>query len=224
MDVEEAKRLIREGGYRPYIRKSKGRKYITLKRGSRELSVGPYSEELWQALNSEWTIAVYGKPSRVEEAKPRLTGGDAQKVFKLLSKGYDPAQVVEATGLDPDTVMLASKRYMELKGMPLGGVERQIGELRQWIEELDKTTARFMNFLLDAMNARRSLCFFFRDGRCRLPWSREILRRVEMESIHVKLFEAAGEAGDGRVFITPSPLMCLICPYHGPPPEQEARR
>ena len=53
MDLEEAKRLIREGGYRPYIRKSGGRRYITLKRGSRELSVGPYTEELWQALDSE---------------------------------------------------------------------------------------------------------------------------------------------------------------------------
>jgi len=39
-------------GFRPYIRISKGRRYITLKRGRYEKSLGPYSEERWKLLLS----------------------------------------------------------------------------------------------------------------------------------------------------------------------------
>ena len=134
MDLEEAKRLIREGGYRPYIRKSGGRRYITLKRGSRELSVGPYTEELWQALDSEWTIAAYGEPAHAGEAEPRLAGKDAQKVFKLLSEGHDPAQVVEETGLDPDLVMLATEKYMQLKQLPVGNLAQRLEKCKRNID------------------------------------------------------------------------------------------
>jgi hypothetical protein len=44
--LAEARRLIRETSYRPYVRRVKGREYITLKRGSREVGVGPFSQDV----------------------------------------------------------------------------------------------------------------------------------------------------------------------------------
>ena len=42
-----------ERGWRPYVRrKPNGRRYITLKRGSRERSLGPYTEERWELITS----------------------------------------------------------------------------------------------------------------------------------------------------------------------------
>ena len=210
--------MIREGGYRPYIRKSGGRRYITLKRGSRELSVGPYTEELWQALDSEWTIAAYGEPAHAGEAEPRLAGKDAQKVFKLLSEGHDPAQVVEETGLDPDLVMLATEKYMQLKQLPVGNLAQRLEKCKRNIDGLTR-------LLLESAGVKRRLCLFYRNGVCQLGWSRELLSLAEAESRGLKLFTVVGSSEDKKhLFIAPLEMWCLICPYHAARTEQEARR
>jgi hypothetical protein len=95
LELAEARRLISEAGFRPYIRKVKGKAYITLKRGSREVSVGPFDQDVWDSLQSEWSIAMYGSkntavPIQVQTPKPKLGAMDASIVFEWLEAGHDP--------------------------------------------------------------------------------------------------------------------------------------
>jgi len=60
LDLAEARRLISEAGYRPYVRKVRGREYISLNRGSREVGVGPFSQDVWDScsLSGPWLFTV----------------------------------------------------------------------------------------------------------------------------------------------------------------------
>lgn len=129
--------MISEAGCKPYIRKTGGKRYIALKRGGRERSVRLYSEDLWKQLDTEWALATYGKPSQPEKPQP-LTGEDAQRLFKLFSEGEDPATAVVKTGLTPDLVELAVEKYMRLKNIPVGYLDRRVRDLEQHVRDLDQ--------------------------------------------------------------------------------------
>jgi len=65
MDLAEAKKLIGKG-FRPYVHVVKGRKYITLKRGSREVGVCPFDEDVWRSLVAEYNVEASGQPTKRE--------------------------------------------------------------------------------------------------------------------------------------------------------------
>lgn len=55
MDLAEAKKLVAEG-FRPYVCVVKGKRYITLKKGSREVGVGRFDEGIWRELTANTTL------------------------------------------------------------------------------------------------------------------------------------------------------------------------
>lgn len=219
MELAEARRLIREAGYRPYIRKVKGREYITLKRGSKEVGVGPFSQDIWESLESEWTLAVYGPKapaSRVPQqqtqaTRPKLDELDIARVFELLDAGYDQARIVRETLLHPDAVEYATKRYMELKKLnpraivELGdAVSRVLNEVVAPLAEKISACARF----------RQRSCDNFEEGVCRRDWDASILEMVPKSA---KLFEVVKEFegfwGGKYLHIKPTEIWCLACPF-----------
>jgi len=49
---EKAKEFVANKGYYPYVRKKKGRLYMTIRKGDHEIHLGPYDEEYFNELKS----------------------------------------------------------------------------------------------------------------------------------------------------------------------------
>jgi hypothetical protein len=183
LELAEARRLISEAGFRPYFRKVKGKAYITLKRGSREVSVGPPSPDVWDSLQSEWSIAMYGSKNTAaslqgQAPKPRLDALDASIVFEWLEAGHDPAWIVKETGLHPDVVEEATMRYLQLKKLN----PRAIAELTETIEKALKG-------IVIPLAEGIGLSAEFRQG---------VLPQLRRESLHIGM--GCITAGEGEGF------------------------
>jgi hypothetical protein len=219
LDLAEARRLISEAGYRPYIRKVKGKAYITLKRGSREVGVGPFTQDVWDSLVSQWDMSVYGSTQQPQPQKPTLNGSDASLIFQYLSRGYDAAQVVEKTLIHPDVVKLAAEKYMELKGLKA-----------DWLKSVDEALKLAINAceayrkLVDSIMAssafKRSACAYFERDKevCTLEWDPSIVDSVKAMKLEgaqpfTVVERVEGLWGGPHVRIKPTPLWCLACPY-----------
>jgi len=219
LDLAEARRLISEAGYRPYVRKVRGKEYITLKRGSREVSVGPFSQDVWESLQSEWTIAVYGTkahaskaPPQSQEPKPKLSEFDAALVFEWLDAGHDPVRVVRETRLHPDVVEYATRRYMELKKLN----PRAISELTDTVNRvLNEVFVPLAENIHACAEFRQRSCRNFDGEACKLGWDASTIEAVG--SGKIKPFKVDGELrgfwGEKYLRIKPTPLWCLACPF-----------
>jgi len=60
-------------GFKPRIKRKGGREYITLRRGDREKSLGPYSEERWELIMSMYPHRMY------EEYRQRMEAETAKE-------------------------------------------------------------------------------------------------------------------------------------------------
>ena len=219
LEVWEAKRLIEEG-WRPYIRKTGKGEYITLKKGSRERGVGPFKQELWQELDTHWTLVNFGSLSTLQtepksQHQPRLDWYDAQNIFAWLEAGYDPAQIVKETGHHPDKVEVATKRYLQLKG--LKPQDQSLKEFHEKYLQL-KTTFEVCQSLLKAIEKfgehKQKTCYYF-DGEsqtCSYNWGEdaENIPLIKTETIHMESWLGS----EKRLRVTPSKLACTFCPHY----------
>jgi hypothetical protein len=218
LDLAEARRLISEAGYRPYVRKVKGREYITLKRGSREVGVGPFNQDVWDSLQSEWVIATYGSkasttPVQGQTVKPRLDSIDAATVFEWLEAGYDPARIVKETRLHPDVVENATMRYLELKRLN----PRAIAELTDTVEKvLNGVVAPFVEEIGACAGFRQRFCRNFEGEACTLYWDASEMEKVKApeNAKPFEVFESFDDGGRRCVRIRPTPVWCLACPFY----------
>jgi len=218
LELAEAKRLISEAGYRPYVRKVKGKAYITLKRGSREVSVGPFCPDVWDSLQSEWSIAMYGSkntavPIQVQTPKPKLDASDASLVFERLEAGHDPAWIVKETGLHPDVVEEATMRYLQLKKLN----PKAIAELTETVEKaLEGVIIPLAEGIGLSAEFRQGFCRNFDGKACTLEWDASLLEKVKA-SENAKPFQIVevfeGFWGKRYIRIKPTPMWCLACPF-----------
>jgi hypothetical protein len=216
LELAKAKRLISEAGFRPYIRKVKGKAYITLKRGSREVSVGPFSQDVWDSLQSEWSIAMYGSKNPAasvqgQTPKPRLDAMDASLVFEWLEAGHDPARIVKETGLHPDVVEQATMRYLQLKKLN----PRAIAELTETVEKaLKEIVIPLAEGIGLSAEFRQGFCRNFNGKACTLEWDALLLEKA---SENAKPFEIVEDFevfwGKRYIRIRPTPMWCLACPF-----------
>lgn len=64
----EIEGLINEG-WKPRIKKKKNRRYITLRKGNKEKSLGPYTDELWEKVKP---IDPWATPSQLSKLEKRI--------------------------------------------------------------------------------------------------------------------------------------------------------
>jgi hypothetical protein len=218
LELAEAKRLISEAGFRPYVRKVKGKAYITLKRGSREVSVGPFNQDVWDSLQSEWSISMYGSknhaaPMQGQTPKSKLDALDASIVFERLEAGHDPARIVKETGLHPDVVEEAAMRYLQLKKLN----PKAIAELTETVEKaLKGVIIPLAEEIGLSAEFRQGFCRNFNGKACTLDWDASEMEKVKAPE-NAKPFQILedfeGFWGKRYIRIKPTPIWCLACPF-----------
>lgn len=222
LELWEAERLIQEG-WRPYIRKTPKGEYITLKRGSKERGVGPFDQQLWEKLDSLWTLVTYGFQGKTEsqeharEPKVELKEDEAESIFAWLEMGYDPAQIVRMEGYHPDKVEYAVKRYYELKGL-----KPQSKALQELTEKCDglirkygdaaEAALKIAKLVMDVGEFKFKTCRYAEeDGSCDVGWSESIKPPlINFETIKISIGLFVNE----RVVAKPSKLWCALCPAY----------
>ena len=193
-----------------------------MKRGSKERGVGPFNQQIWEKLDRLWALVTYGplgelktKPQPPLEEKVRLEDWEAQTIFAWLEAGYDPAQIVKETGHHPDKVEVATKRYLQLKG--LKPQDQSLKEFHEKYLQL-KTTFEVCQSLLKAIEKfgehKQKTCYYF-DGEsqtCSYNWGEdaENIPLIKTETIHVESWLGS----EKRLRVTPSKLACTLCPHY----------
>lgn len=79
----EIERLINEG-WRPRIKKKKNRRYITVRKGNKERSFGPYTDELWEKVKPVDPLAT---SSQILELEKRID--ESTRAFDTLLLNFE---------------------------------------------------------------------------------------------------------------------------------------
>ena len=102
-----------KAGWSPRTKTIKNKKYVTLRKGKKEIGMGKYKKALWDSVNKE----IEQDDVAGTVATPASDSTTAEKVFDALNDGEDPKCLVKKLKLQPETVIKLYKQWLELKNL-----------------------------------------------------------------------------------------------------------
>ena len=216
-------------GWKPRIKKRKKLRYITLRKGNQEKSLGPYTEELWEKVKP---VDAWATPAQILELEKRI--GKIEKTKRRENTSFDAELLKRIKKLEESqqgsNSSLLEKRITQLEESQKGAtpylLKRRIRDLEESqrldIGIINKSITDFRKLtaeLLESAGRRQidnAVCKQMNDnGFCLLYYfSYDEVEKLE----YLKPIGYSEHEGEKvyHIKVREHPLVCSACPDYEP--------
>lgn len=214
-------------GWKPRIKKRKKLRYITLRKGNQEKSLGPYTEELWNKVKP---VDPWATPAQISDLEKRLSNIERSKrdpspsLDSLLLKRIKKLEEVQQRS----NSSLLEKRITQLEESQRGSkpylLKRRINKL----EDTQREDTRIRNSSITDFGKMREALI---ESAKRRQWEHYACKKINPKGYCLEWWYGKGEIPkyirpvawgehEGKkvyyINVRENPIVCSACPDYEP--------